>query len=165
VTTAIHIASALSAADIADVRQLFVAYQRSISVDLCFQGFQAELAGLPGPYGPPGGALLLARKNGGAAVGCVALRALPAAGHCEMKRLYVTPEARGSGAGAALVSAILARGRALGYGQIYLDSLPEMQRAIALYRDFGFVDCAPYNDNRLPGMAFMVKMLPVEART
>jgi ribosomal protein S18 acetylase RimI-like enzyme len=61
-----------------------------------------------------------------------------------MKRLYVAPEGRGMGIGAALVGAILAAGRAAGYGEIRLDTMPAMAGAVALYRRFGFRPIAPY---------------------
>ena len=45
--------------DMQTVRQLFLEYQRWLGIDLCFQGFEAELAGLPDRYAPPGGFILL----------------------------------------------------------------------------------------------------------
>ena len=132
--------AAATAADVADVRGLFEAYAASLEIDLGYQGFAAELAGLPGSYAPPAGALLLARDAAGPALGCVALRPLADAGVCEMKRLYVAPAARGLGLGAALVAAILAEARRIGYREIRLDTLPTMASAIALYRRAGFAE-------------------------
>ena len=86
-------------ADLAAVVDLFRAYAASLDVDLAFQDFEAELAGMPGKYARPKGALLLARGSDGAPVGCVGLRPMHAAGCCEMKRLFVTPEGPGCRAG------------------------------------------------------------------
>jgi len=90
-----------SSGDIDTVRKLFREYQTLLGVDLCFQGFEAELEGLPGDYAPPAGRLFLA-ANDGVPVGCVALRAL-AGSRCEMKRLFVRPAARGLGAGSGII--------------------------------------------------------------
>jgi putative acetyltransferase len=115
-------------------------YERQIGVSLCFQNFAAELAGLPGAYAPPRGTLILARCAGSAAlVGCVALRAVAAAPRqCEMKRLYVRPEARKAGLGRELASAAIAAGRRLGYQSMCLDTLPSMLAAQNLYMRLGF---------------------------
>lgn len=134
-------------------RELFAEYSTTLGVDLCFQNFQAELAGLPGAYAPPSGALLGAfREN--ELVGCVALRRLDDA-HCEMKRLYVRPAARSNGTGAALASAVIDEARRLGYSRIRLDTLPSMERAIAMYRRIGFAEIPPYNSNPVPGAIFL----------
>ena len=139
--------------DLDDVTALFRAYAKSIGVDLAYQDFESELAGLPGKYAPPGGALLIAR-DGDAAVGCVALRK-SADGICEMKRLYVAPAARGTGLGRKLAEAIIAEGRRLGYGEIRLDTLPTMLDAIGLYHALGFESCAPYYDTPITGTHFL----------
>ena len=165
VTRSFAIAPA-GAADIAAVAGLFRAYAESLGVDLCFQGFADELAGLPGDYAPErGGALLIARGpdggsvGGGAPLGCVALRAQDAPGLCEMKRLYVAPAARGLGLGRALALSILDAARGLGYRAIRLDTLPQLRAAIALYRDLGFVDTSRYNDNPVPGVLWLRRSL------
>lgn len=139
--------------DVALARQLFLEYQRAIGVDLCFQGFQAEVAALPGAYAPPRGRLLLARVDGRPA-GCGALRPL-AGDAAEMKRMWVRPEFRGLGLGRALAEALLAAARAEGYRRVRLDTLPSMAEAQALYRSLGFLAVAPYNDNPHPGAIHM----------
>ena len=136
------------------MRELFQEYAGSLDVDLCFQGFAAELAGLPGAYLAPGGALLLAR-DAGQVLGCVALRPLEAPAIAELKRLYVRPNGRGRGAGLALTEAALTRARASGYRRVRLDTLPAMGEAQALYRKLGFVDIAPYRHNPIPGARYM----------
>src|SRR5215510_9227997 len=133
---------ASSADDIAEVRALLLEYEKSIGVDLCFQGFERELASLPGDYARPAGRLLLARVEGRIA-GCVALRALEP-GVCEMKRLYARPEFRGRGVGRALARAVIEAGRDAGYRRMRLDTMPMMSEAIALYRGLGFREIEPY---------------------
>ena len=148
---AIH--QAISAQDVATARELFREYADWLKVDLCFQGFEQELAALPGDYAPPHGRLLLAFHHE-KAVGCVALRRLDAATG-ELKRLYVRPEARGKRTGRRLVEQSIAAAREIGYRRLVLDTLPQMPEAQALYRSFGFVEIPGYYENRLPGVVFM----------
>jgi len=140
--------------DVANVRELFLEYANSLGFSLCFQGFDQELAGLPGDYSPPRGRLLLAESNGKAA-GCVALHALEP--HiCEMKRLYVRPEFRGMKLGLALVNAILTEARNIGYQKIRLDTVePSMKDAVVMYRRLGFQEIGPYRSNPMPGTLYM----------
>ena len=139
--------------DVEAVRLLFLEYQDSLGVDLCFQGFDRELAELPGDYTPPGGRLLVAR-DGGAAVACVALRRLHAE-TCEMKRLYVRPSHRGLGLGRALAEAVVSEARLIGYERMRLDTLPSMAEAAVLYESMGFRDIEPYTENPVPGARFL----------
>lgn len=140
------------------VRQLFLVYAKGLNVDLCFQDFDAEVTTLPGKYAPPEGELLIARDESGQMIGCVAMRKLTDEA-CEMKRLYVSPAARGTGLGLALANAILATAQACGYREMVLDSLPTMQEAIALYRNLGFSDIEPYYDTPVQGTVFLGKSL------
>ncbi|MGQ9369652.1 GNAT family N-acetyltransferase [Azospirillum sp. ST 5-10] len=154
------IAPAAGPGDLDHVRALFLEYAGSLGFSLCFQGFEEELAGLPGRYAPPGGALLLARA-GEAVAGGVGLRPL-GDGVCEMKRLYVRPDFRGTGAGRRLAEAVVAEGQRLGYRAMRLDTLTSMGAANALYRRLGFVEIAPYYDNPLPGAVYYERKLGEE---
>ena len=139
------------------VRTLFQEYAQSLKVDLCFQNFEAELRDLPGEYAAPRGALLLATV-GGQFAGCCALRPLDTvdyANACEMKRLYVRPDHRGSGLGRVLAEATLDAARQQGYDCILLDTLDDMESARALYQELGFAEIPPYYYNPLPGAHYL----------
>lgn len=155
----IRIAQASGPQEIAVARRLLETYAAGLGVDLGYQGFAAELAGLPGPYAPPAGALLLAWESPRTQLGCVALRPMAEAGCCEMKRLFVLPEARGRGLGRALVVAVLDAARQAGYREMRLDSLPFMQDAVALYRAAGFTEIAPYYATPVAGTVFLGRRL------
>ena len=139
--------------DVLTVRCLFEEYAASLDVDLCFQGFEKELAGLPGAYAPPQGRLLLGLQDGQTA-GCVALRPLEP-GVCEMKRLYVRPDFRSQGVGRVLVDRIIQEARQAGYRHMRLDTLPSMAAALVLYRRLGFREIAPYYKNPVKGTVFL----------
>jgi ribosomal protein S18 acetylase RimI-like enzyme len=140
---------------IPDVRQLFVEYAQSLGIDLGFQDFDRELAELPGQYNRTlgKGSLLVAAVDGRPG-GVVACR--PWEGDiCEMKRLYVRPEFRGSGLGEALARAIIDDARALGYRAMRLDTLPGMESAQRLYEGLGFRPIAPYRANPIAGTVYL----------
>jgi len=141
--------------DFAEIRRLFREYESSLGVDLCFQGFEAELDTLPGRYSPPGGVLLLAR-HGQRGLGCGALRRFGAPDQRigELKRLYVRPEARGAGIGRAIAGRLIAEAVARGYHTLFLDTLDTLQAAMRLYESLGFERTAAYYDNPLPGVVY-----------
>jgi putative acetyltransferase len=148
-----HIREAETATDIAQVRELFLEYQATLGVDLCFQGFAEELASLPGSYARPAGRLLLA-TNGSAVLGVVGLRPINGT-DCEMKRLYVRVTGRGAGLGRRLAQALIKEARLAGYNRLLLDTLPTMNEAQALYRSLGFVEITAYCHNPIAGARYM----------
>jgi putative acetyltransferase len=153
---------AQSPEEMTQARMLFQEYARWLDVDLCFQGFDAELAGLPGDYAPPLGRLLLAGTHG-VAFGCIAVRPLDgalgaataAAPIGEVKRLFVQPGQRGQRWGRRLAEALLTEARGIGYRELKLDTLAWMSAARALYAELGFRDCAAYYANPLPDVVYM----------
>ena len=140
--------------DLATVRVLFREYAQSLGFALDFQGFESELATLPGEYAEPRGTILLAHSPAGEPWGVVALRPLEDDGACEMKRMYVRPEARGQGLGRILGEAIVTEARTRGYRAMRLDTIDTMVGAIALYRSLGFREIAAYRFNPMPGALF-----------
>lgn len=163
------IREATTARDVEFARELFLEYAQWLAVDLCFQGFDAELATLPGMYAPPRGRLLLAGAPG-EAFACAALRPLSEETGCcggerqeaagatlvgEVKRLYVQPSHRREGWGERLARTLIAEARVVGYRELKLDTLDRMAAARALYASLGFRECEPYYRNPLPGVVYM----------
>lgn len=139
-------------------KALFQEYAASLNFKLCFQGFEAELASMKTQYAAPAGALLLAENTAGEPVGCVAVRQWKDA-TAELKRMYLRKEARGQGLAQRLLDTALETARHLGYQTIRLDTMPDMQVAIALYRKNGFYDIAPYRENPDSGAVYLEKKL------
>jgi putative acetyltransferase len=143
-----------SPAQIAQARELFLEYEQSLGVKLCFQNFEQELAELPGRYAPPAGRLLLAEYQRHLA-GCVALREWKP-GICEMKRLYLRASFRGKGLGRAIAENIIAEARNIGYQCMRLDTIePIMKDAVEMYRKLGFRQIEPYRPNPIAGAMYM----------
>ena len=154
---AIEIVDADSPARLALARVLVREYAAGLGVDLCFQDLDAELAGLPGAYAAPAGALLLAFVDGQPA-GCGALRSLPGVAYeaaCEMKRVFVRPAHRGRGLGRLLAQRLIGRARQAGYRTMLLDTLHELEAARAMYATLGFEDIPPYYRNPIPGVHYL----------
>lgn len=166
------IRQARSAHDIALAHALLVEYAQWLQVDLCFQGFEEELATLPGAYAPPRGRLLLAGPPD-SAFGCIALRALDPVPGCggstlaapsegpaaEVKRLYVQATHRRQGWGERLARALLDEARAIGYRELRLDTFEWMTSARALYAGLGFRVAVPYYDNPHASVVYMARTL------
>jgi putative acetyltransferase len=143
--------------DLQTVRDLFLDYQAGLGIDLCFQGFEAELAGLPGDYAAPGGLLLLAWVDGELA-GCGAFRPMPDvdyANACEMKRLFVRRAFRRFGLGRQIAQALLDAAAQAGYSAMLLDTLDDMEAARELYTSLGFEEIPPYYYNPIPGAHYL----------
>jgi len=156
-TPAVTLLTPIHPDEMAAVQAIFREYADSLGVDLAFQDFEAELAGLPGDYAPPRGHLLLAQVDGSIA-GCCALRPLDAADYpnaSEMKRLYVRKAFRGFGLGRQLAEATLDAARQAGYACVLLDTLDGMESARALYADLGFEEIPPYYHSPLEGSHYL----------
>lgn len=139
--------------DLDSIRALFGEYVAWLGMDLTFQGYADELAGLPGKYAPPDGRLYLA-ASGEEVAGCIALRRFDGT-RGEVKRLYVRPAFRGSGIGRALVEKVIGDARGIGYTGIILDTAGHMKDAQELYRRCGFSDIAPYYRNPYPDIVYL----------
>jgi len=148
-----EIVSVATPAHLAMVRQLFEEYWQSFGFTPCFQNFAAEVAGLPGYYAPPAGRLALA-LDGGQPAGCVALRPVDQL-RAEAKRLYVRPQFRGRGAGLALLQWVIGEARAAGYREMLGDTMPVMQRALAMYARLGFEQTGPHTPDATPGAIYL----------
>lgn len=138
-------------------RGIFREYADSLGIDLAFQDFDAELAGLPGPYAPPDGHLMLAFVDGELA-GCGAFRGLADVDYpnaCEMKRLYVRPAFRRFGLGRLLAQALLDEARRAGYSATLLDTLDDMEAARSLYASLGFEEIPPYYFSPIAGSHYL----------
>ena len=138
-------------------RALFVEYAQALGIDLCFQHFDAELAGLPGDYAAPQGSLLLAWVAGELA-GCGGFRPLADvdyANACEMKRLYVRPACRRFGLGRLLTQALIDGAVQAGYSVMLLDTLDDMEAARGLYESLGFAEVPPYYFNPIAGAHYL----------
>jgi GNAT superfamily N-acetyltransferase len=138
-------------------RALLREYAASLNVDLCFQNFEDELAGLDQEYAPPGGLLLLAEVDG-ALAGCGAFRPLRGSdvgNACEMKRLYVRPAFRRFGLGRQLAQRLLDDARLTGYSSMLLDTLDDMEAARGLYATLGFASTEPYYFNPIAGAHYL----------
>lgn len=138
-------------------RQIFREYADALGIDLCFQGFEQELAALPGDYAAPGGTLLLAWVDGELA-GCGAVRPLADSDYanaCEMKRLYVRRAFRRFGLGRQIAQALMDTAVQLGYSVMLLDTLDDMEAARELYATLGFEEVPPYYYNPIPGAHYL----------
>lgn len=166
-TFAIEAVSAEDASGKQSVRQLWREYAEHLLAVLgpdhvCMRDFETSLNDLPGEHSPPAGALLLAVASDDFA-GCVGMRPVHLeSGELtgEIRRMWVRPKYRGRGVGRSLLEAAVDASRSAGYRTVYLDTvLGKMTEAVSLYRSAGFVECARYNQNAIPGIHFFRKDL------
>ena len=146
---------------IEDIRSLFSEYtDMLVSINpefhlyLEIQHYDDEKENPSLKYALPDGRLYLDISDAGIARGCIALRKL-SDGKGEVKRLYVRPEYRGNGIATALVERIVEDARNIGYKELYLDTLPELESAVRLYKSFGFEETGQYNDSPVDKTIFM----------
>ncbi|EXF85325.1 hypothetical protein CFIO01_02539 [Colletotrichum fioriniae PJ7] len=171
VPTSVIIRQAINPADMTAAKKCFEAYTKWLDEDISFQNYTEELSGLPGKYSSPSGALLLAvDSTSGEILGCIAMRPLsleshylrnrrPDARYCEVKRLFVYPEARGKRVARLLVREVLRRAEEQQYDEALLDTMAKMQAAVRLYASEGFEETSPYYYNPLNGALYMSKRL------
>ena len=153
-----EIIQAVTEQQIAEAKAIFREYETWLGMSLCFQGFEEELAGLPGKYAPPNGRLYLA-YSGDEVIGCIAMREIEP-GICEMKRLYLREAARGKGVGNQLIELVIRDAKSMGYEKMRLDTYPpKMGKAVDLYRSHGFYEIPRYYDNPNEDVLFMEKSL------
>jgi putative acetyltransferase len=138
--------------ELEEVRNIFIEYSEFLQVDLCFQDFEKELQTLQQVYSPPQGCIILAKQNG-QTLGCIALKPI-GEDICEMKRLYVRPEARGMGWGRKLVEELIRFAKESAYKSMKLDTVSKLKEAIALYRSVGFIETSPYVFNPLSDVLY-----------
>jgi GNAT superfamily N-acetyltransferase len=152
---------------LAEAREILLEYGRFViaqpaAARFCFGSLEKEAERLPHSYIEQGGNCLAAHVDGSLS-GFVAWRSVPATvfpDSWEMKRLWVRPQGRGLGLGRALTQAVIDRATAARRKAIYLDTVPAaMSAAHRLYLDMGFTPCAPYNDNPVDELAWLVKYL------
>jgi ribosomal protein S18 acetylase RimI-like enzyme len=148
------IVQAETSEQIKEIRNLFREYEAWLGIDLCFQNFENELASLPGKYARPTGRLFLITQENQSA-GCIALRKIED-GVCEMKRLFVREDFRGSGFGKMLIEKLIEEAQIIGYRKMRLDTLADkMPEAVKLYEHYGFRKIAPYYENPHSETLFM----------
>lgn len=118
-------------------------------VGALYEGLELDGAAMPaaGPaqLNPPAGAFLVGYRDG-LAVCCGGIKRLDAQS-CELKRMYVLPEARGQGVARLLLVALEDRARELGYAVARLDTGPKQPGARHLYESAGYREIPNFNGN------------------
>lgn len=154
----IEIINAETFDQIEETKKLFREYESWFGLNMCFQNFDEEVAGLPGKYVKPDGRLFLAYADETLA-GCIALRKLEEE-ICEMKRLFVRESFRGKHIGISLIEKLLDEAKTIGYKKMRLDTYPpKMGKAVKLYESYGFHEIPPYYHNPYGETLYMEKFL------
>ena len=175
-TGGITLHTAHSGDNLAAVQQLCLDYRTflldlpgvSVEVTSMFRPlsrFDALLDTLPTLHARPTGTILLARDTGGTAVGCGMSHPLNP-NTCEIKRVFVSPSARGKRVAEQLCQALVDQAQADGFARVVLDTHTELHAAQALYLRMGFTARGPYQpipDAVLPELLFFEKPLPSTA--
>ncbi len=117
------------------------------------QNYDHETENLEEKYGLPYGRLYIAYYDGNVA-GCIGLRKLDEE-NCELKRLYVKPEYRGKNIGSFLVKSIIEEAKEIGYKHILLDTLPFLETAINIYKQYGFYEIESYNNTPMDNLIYL----------
>ncbi|HEX6915652.1 MAG TPA: GNAT family N-acetyltransferase [Chitinophagaceae bacterium] len=110
----------------------------------------------------PRSVYFIAERNGiilGGA-GIYPTEALPD-GTCEIVKIYLSPQARGSGLGGTLIRKSLEAAKDFGYSQVYLESMPELRQALSVYEHYGFryIPAAMGNSGHTGCDVFMIRAL------
>ena len=142
---------------ISEIKELILEYTNSLGRDLSFQCLDEELSNPAMKYTPPYGEILVAVEED-KVIGMVAYHRHSDT-RCEMKRLYVKPEARKQHTGETLVREILIHAISAGYTEMVLDTIKPLTAAINLYQKFGFKECDAYYDNPMEDVIYMKREL------
>ena len=142
---------------LSEVKALIIEYSRRLGRDLSFQNFDDELQNPAHKYTAPEGEILVAIEDE-KVLGMIAYHR-HSSERCEMKRLYVKPEARGMHLGDALVKEIIEHAKTAGYKEMVLDTIVPLKAAISLYKKYGFEECEPYYHNPMDDVVYMRKDL------
>ncbi len=140
-----------------EYQELLLAGDPAIRAYLDIQHYDEEAEHLEEKYGRPDGRLYLLYCDG-ALAGCVGLRKMSGT-DCEIKRLYVRSGFRGERLGEYLMRSILQEAKDMGYAMAYLDTMPYLQAAIALYKKLGFYEISCYNNSPIESTIFMRREL------
>ena len=140
-----------------EARKLVREYTLSLGIDLAFQDIETELSNLKEKFEGNGGGFFLAR-NDQEIIGCVGFWRIDNR-TCELKRLYVVPQARGQQIGEQLIQMVLDKARDMHYSTILLDTIDTMKTAIGLYRRMGFTEIGAYRYNPLEGARYFSRAL------
>lgn len=125
--------------------ELFTEYAAWLNIDLGFQHFEEEIAGLKEMYATPKGGIILCREDD-EYIGCNAVRQQEE-GIAELKRMYVKPGFQQRGIGNGLLQEALSLAKKHNYKKIRLDTLSNMHPAINLYKRNGFYEIPAYYFN------------------